>query len=78
MKNKPTPEENVSIGDILKKNNLTVDLVHNKAMTERVYKAMQEYAEEYHKEKLKEELSDAFHYGRNTTISFKDYLNQKK
>ena len=37
-----------------------------------------QYAEAYHKEKLKEELSDAFHYGRNTTISFKDYLKTKE
>jgi hypothetical protein len=33
-----------TIGEILEENNLTVDLIHNKAMTERVYKAMEEYA----------------------------------
>jgi len=37
-------EERKTIGEILKKNNLTVDLVHNKAMTDRVYKAMEEFA----------------------------------
>lgn len=30
-------------GEILSKNNLTVDLVHDKVMTERIYKAMDEY-----------------------------------
>ena len=42
------------IGDILQKHNLTVDLVYDKLMTERIYKAMQEYAEAYHKAKMAE------------------------
>ena len=36
--------ESIFIGDILDKYNLTVDLVHNKSMTKRIYKAMEEYA----------------------------------
>jgi hypothetical protein len=41
-------------------------------------KCLQCVMEAYHKEKLIGELSDAFHYGRNTTITFKDYLKQKQ
>lgn len=67
-------DEGAEIGDILQKHNLTVDLAHNKAMTDRVYKAMQEYADIQVAKALDKPTSeDIEEWAKEQFMSKKDY-----
>lgn len=74
-------------GEILEKNNLTVDLVHNKAMTDRVYKAMQEYSDQEterlkaivsKQEELIKHMGEWFGTGNTTLNRLKSKLEKLK
>jgi|GEM_PF-5685117 len=65
-----------TIGEILEKHNLSVDLVHNKSMTERVYQAMEEYASQFKgisKEKIVKDSKDKI----DTLIGYLELFNSR-
>ncbi|MEN6569007.1 MAG: hypothetical protein ABFC18_03240 [Rikenellaceae bacterium] len=62
-----------TIGEILEKHNLTVDLVHNKAMTERVYAVMEEYAALKFAEYLTTDDKDIEEWAKEQFMPNKDY-----